>query len=112
MILLGLGRQWQGGSRDTAFGRTETVLAGEIPWTLDSGVAPRFPPQSKTRFTVRTPPGDIPRPQHFGKLHKYLVAVSQFVRYDMRALVELGIPEWLMAAHGHKYSSLNLARSI
>ena len=44
-----LGVRWQGGSRDTAFARTTPFLNSEIFRPRESGVALRFPPQSKTR---------------------------------------------------------------
>ena len=44
-----LGLRWQGGSRDTAFGRTNVHGITEVVRACESGVALRFPPQSKTR---------------------------------------------------------------
>jgi len=52
-MVRGLGLRWQGGSRDTAFGRTEIVLAGETFRACQSGVALPFPPQSMTRLSIR-----------------------------------------------------------
>jgi hypothetical protein len=40
--------RWQGGSRDTAFGLTKFMLTGKSFLPFKSGVALRFPPQSKT----------------------------------------------------------------
>ena len=49
-----LGLRWQGGSRDTAFVRAENFRADEILRAGESGVALRFPPQSKTRSVIRS----------------------------------------------------------
>jgi len=54
----GFGLRWQGGSRDTAFGRSRPVRTDEIVRARESGVALRFPPQSKMPFTNQ-------RPSHF-----------------------------------------------
>jgi hypothetical protein len=43
-----LGVRWQGGSRDTAFARTAGFRTKKIFRAVESGVALRFPPQSKT----------------------------------------------------------------
>jgi hypothetical protein len=40
--------RWQGGSRDTAFGWTNVFKFKEVLRACESGVALRFPPQSKT----------------------------------------------------------------
>jgi hypothetical protein len=53
MALRGHGVRWQGGSRDTAFGREKIILSGEIIRARESGVALCFPPQSMTRFAFR-----------------------------------------------------------
>ena len=53
LIVGGLGLQWQGGSRDTAFGRTEILLTGKTFQACESGVTLRFPSQSKTRLSIR-----------------------------------------------------------
>ncbi len=45
-----LGVRWQGGSRDTAFGLADGFWIQEVLRAGESGVALRFPPQSKTRW--------------------------------------------------------------
>jgi hypothetical protein len=63
--LRGHGLRWQGGSRDTAFGRTNPRLALDGFRACESGVALRFPPQSMTRFVSRRLSAIFQRPQNF-----------------------------------------------
>ena len=58
MVPSDLGLRWQGGSRDTAFGRATPVRTDETVRAREGGVALRFPPQSKTPFAA-------PRSCHF-----------------------------------------------
>ena len=60
----GLGLRWQGGSRDTAFGGS-SALDNETLRAQESGVALRFPPQSKTRIAVRLLWDPPQRPQNY-----------------------------------------------
>jgi hypothetical protein len=47
-----LGLRWQGGSRDTAFARTGRIGLEKVFRAGESGVALRFPPQSRTSLVV------------------------------------------------------------
>jgi len=46
------GVRWQGGSRDTTLGRAVAAGVKKVVRPCESGVALRFPPQSKTRWVV------------------------------------------------------------
>jgi len=49
----GHGLRWQGGGRDTTFGRKEIFITYEMFQSRESGVALRFPPQPKTRLSIQ-----------------------------------------------------------